>query len=80
MIILVLIPFLLVLLAQIILKITYRKYESIKTDQGLTGKEVASKILKEYDLDNIDVVEISPAEKEKPALKPSATVTAANTP
>ena len=59
MIILVLIPFLLVLLAQIILKITYRKYESIKTDQGLTGKEVANKILKEYDLDNIDVVEIS---------------------
>ena len=59
MIILVLIPFLLVLLAQIILKITYRKYESIETDTGLTGKEVASKILKEYDLDNIDVVEIS---------------------
>ena len=59
MIILVLIPFLLVLLAQIILKITYRKYESIKTDTGLTGKEVANKILKEYDLDNIDVVEIS---------------------
>ena len=41
------------------LKITYRKYESIKTDQGLTGMEVANKILKEYDLDNIDVVEIS---------------------
>ena len=59
MIILVLIPFLLVLLAQIILKITYRKYESIKTDTGLTGKEVASKILKEYDLDNIDVAKIS---------------------
>lgn len=59
MIILVLIPFLLVLLAQIILKITYRKYESIETDTGLTGKEVANKILKEYDLDNIDVVEIS---------------------
>ena len=47
MIILVLIPFLLVLLAQIILKITYRKYESIETDTGLTGKEVANKILKE---------------------------------
>lgn len=59
MIILVLIPFLLVLLAQIILKITYRKYESIETDTGLTGREVANKILKEYDLDNIDVVEIS---------------------
>lgn len=59
MIILVLIPFLLVLLAQIILKITYRKYESIETDTGLTGMEVANKILKEYDLDNIDVVEIS---------------------
>ena len=39
MIILVLIPFLLVLLAQIILKITYRKYESIETDTGLTGKK-----------------------------------------
>ena len=59
MIILVLIPFLLVLLAQIILKITYKKYESIETDTGLTGREVANKILKEYDLDNIDVVEIS---------------------
>lgn len=59
MIILVLIPFLLVLLAQIILKITYRKYEGIETDTGLTGKEVASKILKEYDLDNIDVAKIS---------------------
>ena len=59
MIILVLIPFLLVLLAQIILKITYKKYESIETDTGLTGKEVANKILKEYDLNNIDVVEIS---------------------
>lgn len=59
MIILVLIPFLLVLLAQIILKITYKKYESIETDTGLTGMEVANKILKEYDLDNIDVVEIS---------------------
>ena len=59
MIILVLIPFLLVLLAQIILKITYKKYESIETDLGLTGKEVACKILKEYNLDNINVVGIS---------------------
>lgn len=59
MIILVLIPFLLVLLAQIILKITYKKYENIETDLGLTGKEVACKILKEYSLDNIDVVGIS---------------------
>lgn len=47
MIILVLIPFLLVLLAQIILKITYRKYESIETDTGLTGMEVSNKILLE---------------------------------
>lgn len=59
MIILVLIPFLLVLLAQIILKITYKKYENIETDTGLTGKEVANKILKEYSLDNINVVGIS---------------------
>ena len=56
MIILVLIPFLLVLLAQIILKIKYKKYESIETDLCLTGKEVACKILKEYKLDNINVV------------------------
>lgn len=59
MVILVLIPFLLVLLAQIILKITYKKYEKIDTDLGLTGKDVASRILKEYDLDNIDIVKIS---------------------
>ena len=59
MIILLLIPFLIVLFAQIILKITYKKYEAIDTETGLTGKQVAEKILKEYDLDDIDVVEIS---------------------
>ena len=59
MIILLLIPFLIVLFAQIILKITYKKYEAIDTEIGLTGKQVAEKILKEYDLDDIDVVEIS---------------------
>lgn len=59
MIILVLIPFLIVLFARILLKITYRKYESIDTTFGLTGNEVAKKILIENGVDNINIVKIS---------------------
>lgn len=58
MIILVLIPFLLVLFAQIMLKVTYRKYENIDTKLGLTGMEIAKKILKENEID-VEVVRIS---------------------
>ena len=46
-------------LAQIILRIKYSIYKKVQIDSGLTGKEVAEKILKEYDLTDIRVVEIS---------------------
>ncbi len=59
MIILILIPFLIVLLSQIILKITYRKYEKEYISKELTGKEIAKQILSEYDLDSIRVGEVS---------------------
>ena len=46
-------------LAQLILTIKYSHYKKIEIDSGLTGKEVAEKILKEYDLDDITINEIS---------------------
>ena len=46
-------------LAQLILNIKYSHYKKIAIDSGLTGKEVAEKILKEYDLDDIVVKEVS---------------------
>lgn len=46
-------------LAQVILTMKYDKYKKIDIDNNLTGKEVAKKILKKYDLDEIEVVEIS---------------------
>jgi len=46
-------------LAQLILTIKYSHYKKIDIDSGLTGKEVAERILKEYDLDDIVINEIS---------------------
>lgn len=46
-------------LAQLILNIKYSHYKKIAIDSGLTGKEVAEKILKKYDLDDIVVKEVS---------------------
>lgn len=46
-------------LAQLILSIKYSHYKKIAVDSNLTGKEVAEKILKEYDLDDIVVKEVS---------------------
>ena len=46
-------------LAQLILTVKYGHYKKIEIDSGLTGKEVAEKILKKYDLDDIVVNEIS---------------------
>ena len=46
-------------LAQLILTIKYSHYKKIEIDSGLTGKQVAEKILKEYDLDDITINEIS---------------------
>lgn len=46
-------------LAQIILSIKYAVYKKKDVVSDLTGKEVAEKILKEYGLEEINVVEIS---------------------
>ena len=43
-------------LAQLILTIKYAHYKKVEIDSGLTGKEVAEKILKEYELDDIVTV------------------------
>ena len=58
-IILILIAFLVVTIAQIVLRSTYSKYKEIDIDSNLTGKEVAERILRENGLDNVEVVEIS---------------------
>ena len=55
---LVIISFIVVTLAQVILRITYARYKKKGTEKGLTGKEVAEKILHENGLDNVKVVEI----------------------
>ena len=53
------VAFLVVSLSQLILRSTYSKYKEEDIATNLTGKEVAERILKENDLDDIDVVEIS---------------------
>ena len=55
----VLIAFLVVSLSQLILRNTYSKYKDIEIDSNLTGKEVAQRILRENNLDDIDIVQIS---------------------
>lgn len=54
-----LVAFLIVTLAQIILRITYARYKTKKTNCGLTGKEVAELILKENDITDVKVVSVS---------------------
>lgn len=53
------IAFLVVSLAQLILRNTYAKYKEIDIDSNLTGKEVAQRILLDNDLNDIEIVEIS---------------------
>ena len=55
----ILVAFLIVTIAQLILRSTYSKYKEIDIESNLTGKEVAERILRENGLDNIEVVEIS---------------------
>ena len=55
----ILVAFLVVSLSQLILRSTYSKYKEEDITSKLSGKEVAEKILKANNLDDIDVVEIS---------------------
>lgn len=54
----VLVAFIIVLLSQQILNFTYAKYKKIEIESGLTGSQVAKKILSNYDLNEIEVVKI----------------------
>lgn len=54
-----LVAFLIVSLAQLILRSTYSVYKKREISTNLTGKQVAEKILELNELDDIDVVEIS---------------------
>ena len=54
-----LVAFLVVSLAQVILRARYSKYKKEDIASNLSGKQVAEKILTENGLDDIDVVEIS---------------------
>ena len=55
----VLVAFLIVSLAQLILRSTYAKYKKIEVNSKLKGREVAAAILREYDLTDIRIAEIS---------------------
>ncbi len=51
------ISFVITLVAQIFVSYNYSKYRKVKSKHGLSGVEVASNLLKEYDLDDIYVIE-----------------------
>ena len=53
----VFIGFLITLIAQIYVNVSYRKYKKITTKSKLTGYEVARKILDKNGLNNVDIVE-----------------------
>ena len=55
----VIVAFLIVTLAQIILRIVYARYKKIDSNNRLTGKDVAEAILKANDINDVKVVSIS---------------------
>lgn len=55
----IIISFLIVTLAQVILRIVYAKYKRVDSNQGLTGEQVAKKILQANDINDVKVVCIS---------------------
>lgn len=55
----IIISFLIVTLAQVILRIVYAKYKQVDSNQGLTGEQVAKKILQANDINDVKVVCIS---------------------
>ena len=55
----IIVAFLIVTLAQVILRVVYAKYKKIDSNQGLTGEMVAKKILQANDINDVKVVRIS---------------------
>ena len=53
------VAFIITSLAQAYITFTYKKYSLVKNSNGMTGREVARKILDSNDLKNVDVVEVS---------------------
>lgn len=54
----IIVAFLIVTLAQVILRVVYARYKKIDSNQGLTGEEVARKILQANDINDVRVVSI----------------------
>ena len=55
----IIVAFLIVTLAQVILRVVYAKWKQVDSKEGLTGEEVARKILKANDINDVKVVRIS---------------------
>ena len=54
----VIVAFLVVTLAQVILRVVYARWKKVDSNQGLTGKDVAEAILKANDINDVRVVSI----------------------
>jgi len=55
----IIVAFLIVTLAQVILRVVYAKWKQVDSNEGMTGAEVAKEILKANDINDVKVVEIS---------------------
>ena len=55
----VIVAFLIVTLAQVILRVVYAKWKQVESNNRLTGEQVAREILKLNDINDVKVVKIS---------------------
>ena len=55
----IIVAFLIVTLAQVILRVVYARYKKKDSNQGITGEQVAKKILQANDINDVKVVSIS---------------------
>ncbi len=55
----IIVAFLIVTLAQVILRVVYAKYKKVDSNQGLTGEQVARKILQSNEINDVKIVKIN---------------------
>ena len=55
----IIVAFLIVTLAQIILRVVYAKWKQVDSNSGLTGRDVADKILQANEINDVKIVQIS---------------------
>ena len=55
----IIVSFLIVTLAQVILRVVYAKWKQVDSSGGMTGEQVAREILKSNDINDVKVVRIS---------------------